>query len=80
VPGRHLPIGVIKRAGHSIELAFPAIRTVEVSTKGTGFGAVDVEQVGNFRFIAGFSFGVMQRRHAVTLKIGRWGIQRDVAG
>jgi hypothetical protein len=34
---------VLKRARHSIELAFPAIRPVEVSTYGAGFGAVEGE-------------------------------------
>jgi hypothetical protein len=61
-------------------LTFAAISTVEFDTEGTRFGPIEVEQVGDFRFVAGFGFGVVQRGHAVTVTIGRRSVQREVAG
>ena len=68
------------RRGNSIDLAFPTVRTIEIGTEPTSLGEVEIEQVANFRFIAGLSLGVVQRGHPVTLRIGRWSIQGNVAG
>lgn len=63
-----------------VQLAFPAVRTVEVSAERAGFGTVEVEQVGHFAFVPSLSLGVVKGCHAITLRIGGPGIEGYVVG